>query len=47
MAKKLFSCIYLRGDNELIPNGDTEIICGDYLTIMTDEEIYQELLDSI
>ena len=37
----------LRGDNELIPNGDTEIICGDYLTIMTDEEIYQELLDSI
>ena len=37
----------LRGDSELIPNGDTEIICGDYLTIMIDEEIYQELLDSI
>ena len=30
-----------------ILRGDNEIICGDYLTIMTDEEIYQELLDSI
>ena len=37
----------LRGNKEIIPRGDTEIIGGDYLTIMTDEKIYSNVLDSI
>ena len=37
----------LRGNKELIPKGDTEIIYGDYLTIITDEDVYSEVLDSI
>ena len=36
-----------RGDKEIIPKGDTELICGDYLTIMTDTENYEELLSEI
>ena len=37
----------LRGNKEIIPRGDIEIIGGDYLTIMTDEKIYSNVLDSI
>ena len=37
----------LRGNKEIIPRGDTEIIGGDYLTIMTDEKIYSNILESI
>ena len=37
----------LRGNKEIIPRGDIEIIGGDYLTIMTNEKIYSNVLDSI
>ena len=37
----------LRGNKEIIPRGDTIIISGDYLTIMTDENIYSKVMDEI
>ena len=36
-----------RGDIEILPNGSTEILSGDYLTFMTDQKSSYEVLDKV
>ncbi|HSQ87696.1 ClC family H(+)/Cl(-) exchange transporter [Romboutsia sp.] len=36
-----------RGDTEIIPKGETEIIAGDYLTVMTEQSNSADILDKV
>ena len=36
-----------RGENEIIPKGDTTILAGDYLAILTNEDIASKINDSM
>lgn len=37
----------IRGNKELLPTGSTEIIAGDYLTVMTDQSSSYEILEKV
>jgi len=36
-----------RGDIEILPNGSTEILAGDYLTFMADQSKSYEMLENV
>lgn len=36
-----------RGETEIIPKGETEIIAGDYLTVMTEQSSSSDILDKV